>query len=168
MERLRQRQRGPDAGPTLSAPRFTPPAPTPPSALGNIKDAVDKVLIADFFFVLFALAWLGGGLVARSALHTTAVLDAWLSLWQWVFQPAIGVLMLGAVRREGAAFLSFLSNLLLSVSRCIACFMLPFYGSFPRSILAPCAETFPATRCHLQLTSGAVSWVKDQASSRPK
>jgi hypothetical protein len=26
------------------------------------------------------------------------VLDAWLSLWQWVFQPAIGVLMLGAVR----------------------------------------------------------------------
>ena len=26
-----------------------------------------------------------------------ALLDAWFSLWQWVFQPAIGVLMLGAV-----------------------------------------------------------------------
>ncbi len=25
------------------------------------------------------------------------LLDAWLGLWQWVFQPAIGVLMLGAV-----------------------------------------------------------------------
>jgi hypothetical protein len=30
--------------------------------------------------------------------HMQGVLDAWLSLWQWVFQPAIGVLMLGAVR----------------------------------------------------------------------
>lgn len=27
-----------------------------------------------------------------------ALLDLWLQLWQWVFQPAIGVLMLGAVR----------------------------------------------------------------------
>ena len=26
-----------------------------------------------------------------------ALLDAWFLLWQWVFQPAIGVLMLGAV-----------------------------------------------------------------------
>lgn len=26
-----------------------------------------------------------------------ALLDAWYPLWQWVFQPAIGVLMLGAV-----------------------------------------------------------------------
>ena len=26
-----------------------------------------------------------------------ALLDTWLGLWQWVFQPAIGVLMLGAV-----------------------------------------------------------------------
>lgn len=26
-----------------------------------------------------------------------ALLDAWFPLWQWVFQPAIGVLMLGAV-----------------------------------------------------------------------
>lgn len=26
-----------------------------------------------------------------------ALLDAWYPLWRWVFQPAIGVLMLGAV-----------------------------------------------------------------------
>lgn len=31
-----------------------------------------------------------------------ALLDTWLSLWQWVFQPAIGVLMLGAVSPCGA------------------------------------------------------------------
>lgn len=31
-----------------------------------------------------------------------AVLDAWYSLWQWVFQPALGVLMLGAVSGGGA------------------------------------------------------------------
>jgi hypothetical protein len=29
------------------------------------------------------------------------VLDTWLLLWQWVFQPAIGVLMLGTVSGGG-------------------------------------------------------------------
>lgn len=62
-----------------------------------------QALIADFFFIVFALAWLGAGLAERSTLQSTALLDAWLPLWQWVFQPAIGVLMLGAVscRRAG-------------------------------------------------------------------
>lgn len=39
-------------------------------------------------------------LLARPASPTQNLLDAWLSLWQWVFQPAIGVLMLGAVRHS--------------------------------------------------------------------
>ena len=26
-----------------------------------------------------------------------ALIDAWFPLWQWVFQPAIGTLMLGAL-----------------------------------------------------------------------
>ena len=29
--------------------------------------------------------------------HRQALLDSWFGLWQWVFQPAIGVLMMGAV-----------------------------------------------------------------------
>jgi hypothetical protein len=53
--------------------------------------------VADFFFVLLALAWLGLGLGAQGALHSSAVLDAWFPLWPLVFQPAIGVLMLGAL-----------------------------------------------------------------------
>lgn len=42
--------------------------------------------------------WWGGGRVSNVIECIQGVLDAWLSLWQWVFQPAIGVLMLGAVR----------------------------------------------------------------------
>lgn len=65
---------------------------------GGLKEAIDQFLIADFFFILFALAWLGVALIERSALQSTFLLDTWLFLWQWLFQPAIGVLMLGAVR----------------------------------------------------------------------
>jgi hypothetical protein len=102
---------------------------------GNFQDLIDKILIADFFFVLFALGWLAVGVGLKTSSGSTVrrcihrffanefpyyefliikcrllnctidngmqdVLDAWLSLWQWVFQPAIGVLMLGAVRVE--------------------------------------------------------------------
>ena len=90
------------------------------------------MLIADFFFVCAALAWLVAGVGVNAALNNSvilepmlglyvlvtqplkllsevrqqargmvaaeqALLDAWYPLWQWVFQPAIGVLMLGAV-----------------------------------------------------------------------
>ncbi|KAI8106071.1 hypothetical protein M9435_000620 [Picochlorum sp. BPE23] len=62
-----------------------------------LQDIIDKALIADFFFILFALAWLGVGVGVKSSSGNTGILDAWLGLWQWVFQPAIGVLMLGAI-----------------------------------------------------------------------
>lgn len=39
----------------------------------------------------------GPGESLSSLLCVQHLLDTWLSLWQWVFQPAIGVLMLGAV-----------------------------------------------------------------------
>jgi len=110
MDRLRERQGSPSA---MSGARFTrvgsdsasastsstsaePDAATS-SPLDNVKDMVDKILIADFFFVLFALAWLGAAVAAKTVLGTSGLLDIWLQLWQWVFQPAIGVLMLGAV-----------------------------------------------------------------------
>eukprot|EP00890_Picochlorum_soloecismus_P006200 jgi/Picsp_1/6581/NSC_03924-R1_protein len=64
---------------------------------GSFQDVIDKILIADFFFVLFALGWLALGVGLKTSSGSTDVLDAWLSLWQWVFQPAIGVLMLGAI-----------------------------------------------------------------------
>lgn len=70
----------------------------------GVKEAIDKFLIADFFFILFALAWLGAGLVERSAFKSSHLVDIWLSLWQWLWQPAIGVLMLGALVSGGAGW----------------------------------------------------------------
>ncbi|BDA46739.1 hypothetical protein COCOBI_09-1920 [Coccomyxa sp. Obi] len=67
------------------------------SAMRNAKDLLDKVLIADFFFVCAALAWLVAGVGVKASLDNSALLDVWYPLWQWVFQPAIGVLMLGAI-----------------------------------------------------------------------
>ncbi len=62
---------------------------------------LDKVLIADFFFVAFALAWLAGGVGERAAIGSQRLLDAWFPLWPLLFQPAIGVLMLGALVSGG-------------------------------------------------------------------
>jgi hypothetical protein len=70
----------------------------------GVKEAIDKFLIADFFFILFALAWLGAGLVEKSAFNSSNLVDTWLSLWQWLWQPAIGVLMLGALVSGGAGW----------------------------------------------------------------
>lgn len=59
------------------------------------------MLIADFFFILAILAWLGVGLIEKATVGSSNLVDAWLPLWQWVFQPAIGVLMLGALVSGG-------------------------------------------------------------------
>lgn len=56
-----------------------------------------QVLIADFFFILFILAWFIVGVGAQTIGNSTGLLDVWYSLWQLVFQPALGVLMLGAL-----------------------------------------------------------------------
>lgn len=64
-----------------------------------------QVLIADFFFILAILAWLGAGLVEKATLQSSSLIDAWLPLWQWVFQPAIGVLMAGALVSGGINWL---------------------------------------------------------------
>lgn len=37
------------------------------SLADTMKEGLEKVLIADFFFVLFSLGWLGTGLVTKSA-----------------------------------------------------------------------------------------------------
>lgn len=64
---------------------------------GVVRDIVDKVLVADFFFILFILGWLVAGLVERAALESTSLIDSWLPLWPSVFQPALGVFMAGAI-----------------------------------------------------------------------
>eukprot|EP00798_Chlamydomonas_sp_ICE-L_P031304 gene31304-biopygen6171 len=67
-----------------------------------VKELIDKFLIADFFFVLFILAWLGVGAVqASSNGGSSIILDAWFPLWPLLWQPAIGILMAGALVSGG-------------------------------------------------------------------
>ena len=80
-----------------------------------------QVLVADFFLILGALAWFIAGVLLKAGAQSTvchdqqahckpdchvsctdvpaaqALLDSWYSLWGILFQPALGVLMLGAV-----------------------------------------------------------------------
>ncbi|MEW5318628.1 MAG: hypothetical protein WDW38_009835 [Sanguina aurantia] len=57
-----------------------------------------QFLMADFFFVLAILAWLVVG-VAQSSFNegVSPILDAWYPLWPIVWQPALGILMAGAL-----------------------------------------------------------------------
>lgn len=49
------------------------------------------------FFVLASLGWLVVGLGVKSATGSGTLVDAWMPLWPTIFQPAIGVLMAGAL-----------------------------------------------------------------------
>ncbi|MEW5304609.1 MAG: hypothetical protein WDW36_007209 [Sanguina aurantia] len=64
----------------------------------TLRDNIDKFLMADFFFVLAILAWLVVG-VAQSSFNegVSPILDAWYPLWPIVWQPALGILMAGAL-----------------------------------------------------------------------
>lgn len=83
---------------------------------GGFKAALDKVLIVDFFFVLFALAWLVAGVATNGAGEgldgsndpgkiNGPLLSSWFALWPMVFQPAIGILMAGALVSGGVGWL---------------------------------------------------------------
>ena len=61
------------------------------------KEIIDKVLVADFFFIIFILAWLLAGLGEKAVLETSTLIDSWLPLWPTLFQPALGLFMAGAI-----------------------------------------------------------------------
>jgi hypothetical protein len=73
---------------------------------GGLKANLDRLLIADFFAVLAALAWLGAGLAERAAFGSSRLVDAWMPLWPLLWQPLIGVLMAGALVSGGAGWLA--------------------------------------------------------------
>ncbi|MCO5571135.1 hypothetical protein L7F22_024868 [Adiantum nelumboides] len=62
-----------------------------------IGSLIEKLLVADFFFILFILAWFLAGLAEKAAFDTTVLIDAWLPLWSPVFQPALGFFMAAAL-----------------------------------------------------------------------
>ncbi len=57
---------------------------------------LDRALMADLFLVLASFFWFAIALVGRST-DIPLGLDLWYKLWEPVFTPAIGILMLGAI-----------------------------------------------------------------------
>ncbi|KAL6767007.1 hypothetical protein ACKKBG_A38200 [Auxenochlorella protothecoides x Auxenochlorella symbiontica] len=91
-QRASSQQKLGQAGPS----RFQASEASEESSSGFLA-TLEKGLVFCVFFVLFALAWLGAGLASVAVLHSSAILDLWYILWPLVFQPALGVLMLGAL-----------------------------------------------------------------------
>ncbi len=57
---------------------------------------LNTLLVANVALVLLAFGWLAVA-VAGQAAHISLGLDLWYRLWQPLFQPAIGILMAGAI-----------------------------------------------------------------------
>ncbi len=56
---------------------------------------LDRLLIADVFLVFFGFFWFAIAVIGYS-LEIPLGLDLWYKLWQPIFNPAIGILFLGA------------------------------------------------------------------------
>lgn len=57
---------------------------------------LNVALMADLFFVLLSFAWFAIAVIGRST-GVSLGLDIWYSLWNPIMQPAIGILMAGAI-----------------------------------------------------------------------
>ncbi len=56
---------------------------------------LNRILIADVFLVLFGFIWFAIAVIGRY-LEIPLGFDLWYRLWQPLFNPAIGILFLGA------------------------------------------------------------------------
>ena len=57
---------------------------------------LNRLLVVDVFVVLLSFFWFAIALVGRS-MDIPLGFDLWYKLWEPVFTPAIGILMLGAI-----------------------------------------------------------------------
>lgn len=62
----------------------------------KLLEWLNWLLVANLFFVLFSFFWLAIAVVGRS-FNLPLGLDLWYTLWTPVFNPAIGILMAGAL-----------------------------------------------------------------------
>ncbi|MEO1095900.1 MAG: hypothetical protein AAFX01_13480 [Cyanobacteria bacterium J06638_28] len=62
----------------------------------RVLNGLNWLLVANLFFVLASFGWFATAVTGRS-LNVNLGLEIWYSLWTPVFQPAIGVLMAGAI-----------------------------------------------------------------------
>jgi hypothetical protein len=57
---------------------------------------LNRILVADVFLVLFGFIWFAIAVIGRSC-DIPLGFDLWYRLWQPVFNPAIGILFVGAI-----------------------------------------------------------------------
>ncbi len=57
---------------------------------------LNRLLVADVFLVLFGFVWFAIAVIGRY-LNIPLGFDLWYRLWQPLFNPAIGILFLGAI-----------------------------------------------------------------------
>ncbi len=62
----------------------------------RVLNGLNWLLVANLFFVLASFGWFATAVVGRS-LNVNLGLEIWYSLWTPIFQPAIGILMAGAL-----------------------------------------------------------------------
>lgn len=62
----------------------------------TVLEWLNLTLMADLFFVLLCFGWLAIAVIGRST-GIPLGLNVWYSLWEPVMQPAIGILMAGAI-----------------------------------------------------------------------
>jgi hypothetical protein len=62
----------------------------------KLLNAVNLILTIDFFFILASFFWFVTSLLGRS-FKVNLGFDLWHRLWEPLFQPAIGLLMAGAL-----------------------------------------------------------------------
>ncbi len=67
-----------------------------PAIVEKLIAVINRILLIDVFLVAFFFLWFIIALVAES-LHWHLGLRLWQSLWQSVIQPALGLVMLGAI-----------------------------------------------------------------------
>ncbi|MBW4417955.1 MAG: hypothetical protein KME13_01855 [Myxacorys californica WJT36-NPBG1] len=57
---------------------------------------LNLALMLDLFFVLFSFVWLAIAVIGHTA-NVSLGLNLWYKLWEPVMQPALGILMAGAL-----------------------------------------------------------------------
>ncbi|MEM9117838.1 MAG: hypothetical protein AAGD09_08140 [Cyanobacteria bacterium P01_F01_bin.56] len=62
----------------------------------RVLNSLNWLLVANLFFVLASFGWFATAVIGRS-LNVNLGLETWYSLWMPIFQPALGILMAGAI-----------------------------------------------------------------------
>ncbi|MGD1859808.1 MAG: hypothetical protein ACFB0E_07540 [Leptolyngbyaceae cyanobacterium] len=71
----------------------------------RVLNGLNWLLVANLFFVLASFGWFATAVVGRS-LNVNLGLETWYQLWTPVFQPALGILMAGALAIGGLRWVS--------------------------------------------------------------